>query len=730
MLFGNSYFIKNNAEFERGFTEVNPAPLFRRKINIKAAGETVLRICCLGYGYCYINGEKVSEDRFTAPFSNYNKTLWFNEYDVTSLINEGENTFAVICGNGFYNESIPTNWKFHEAAWRDNPKFILELVIDGEVILTSDNMWKSTLESPVYFNQLRMGEYYDSNISKNWFIPEFDDSLWNNAVIDNTPPKGILRKCECEPIRETKVFEPVKVLKLEENRCVYDFGQNMSGYARLKVKGKKDDIIKLRYSECIDENNQPVYYGMDKYYLEEGFQTDRFTCSGEEEIWSPRFAYHGFRYIEASGTDYCDKLDISAVFVHQDISRATSFHCSDEYIERLYNCGIISSWSNMFYILTDCPTREKFGWTNDAQSSCEQVMTNFKADKFFTKWHRDIKDAMKETGELPGIIPTGGWGYHWGNGPVSDGILFEIPYRIYLHTGDGNLLKDCFEYFEKYLDYLDSRKNADGLVEFGLHDWAAPGKADLVDVKFINAVLIYSFLKTTAISAKLSGNGKEEYYLKKAEEQKEFIKKMFISESGECVINEQCSVSMLIYYDVYDDIAPLKNQLKKLLEDNNYHLKCGMVGLRRLPYALDKCGLSDYFLKLLKAEEYPGYKVWMDEDATTLWEKWDINVNSDSKNHHMYSDFMSWLIKTPGGIRIDESKCGETEFVYTPVFLKELDFVEVTYNTYCGEIYASWKRENGKISIKLVKDENVKLSYNGERINSLDNVWEISEGEI
>ena len=169
----------------------------------------------------------MSEDRFTAPFSNYNKTLWFNEYDVTSLINEGENTFAVICGNGFYNESIPTNWKFHEASWRDNPKFILELVIDGEVILTSDNMWKSTLESPVYFNQLRMGEYYDSNISKNWFIPEFDDSLWNNAVIDNTPPKGILRKCECEPIRETKVFKPVKIYKLEENRCVYDFGQKM-----------------------------------------------------------------------------------------------------------------------------------------------------------------------------------------------------------------------------------------------------------------------------------------------------------------------------------------------------------------------------------------------------------------------------------------------------------------------------------------------------------------------
>ena len=140
------------------------------------------------------------------------------------------------------------------------------------------------------------------------------------------------------------------------------------------------------------------------------------------------------------------------------------------------------------------------------------MLTNFRIEKLLTKWHQDVKDAMKENGELPGIIPTGGWGFHFGNGPVSDGLLFEIPYRVYLHTGNDELLKNSFEYFERYLNYLDTRKNEKGIVEFGLPDWAAPGGAIDVDAGFINAVLIYYFMKITALSSKLLNNGKEECY--------------------------------------------------------------------------------------------------------------------------------------------------------------------------------------------------------------------------
>lgn len=726
MAFENASFIKCDIPFYREFKSENPAPMFRKKFVVDNFEKAEIRVCGLGYGYYFINGKKVTEDLFTSPVSDYSKTLWYNEYDVSRLLVSGENTIAVICGNGFYNETIPTNWKFHEAIWRDNPKFILELKIDDKDVILSDNSWKCSPQSAIYFNQLRMGEYYDANIcGEEWITPEYDDSDWDNAIIDENPPTGVLRKCQCEPIRETTIYKPVKITKIDNKTFVYDFGQNMSGYARIKVKGNKGDEITLRYAECVDENNCLCYYGMDKYYLESGFQTDKFICSGKETVWSPKFAYHGFRYIEVSGTEYCDNIDISAVFVHQDIKRRTEFECSDPYINRLFNCGIMSSYSNMFYVLTDCPTREKFGWTNDAQSSCEQMLTNFETEKLLEKWHRDIKDAMKENGELPGIIPTAGWGYHWGNGPVSDGILFEIPYRVYLHTGRGELLKNSLEYFDRYLKYLETRKNEKGLVEFGLDDWAAPGLKSFVEAEFINAVLISSFYKIASLSARLSGNRLEDEYNQKAEELICLIKERYINSKGYCTIDEQCSVAMLIYYDIYNDIEPLKAQLKRLIEETDYHLKCGMVGMRRLLHALSKCGLSEYGLKLLKSKGYPGYGPWMDGDATTLWEKWDININSDSKNHHMYSDFMSWLIKILGGIKIDEDKCGELEFIFNPHFVDGIDFVKLNYHTSVGKISVDWKRCEDKIKLYLTKDKNIKIKYNNQYLENEINEWSV-----
>lgn len=723
MPFENSYFIKLNAEFVYNFSNQNLAPMFRRKFTVENTGEAKLYICGLGYAYCYINGKKISKDLFTAPISDYNKTLWYNVYDVSDFLKKGENVIAVICGNGWYNESIPTNWKFHEASWRDNPKFILSLTLDGEIALVSDDRWKSKNCDAIYFNQLRMGEYFDANLyDDGWNSLDYDDIDWQNSIIDKTPPKGVLRECQCEPIRECKIFSPVRRIQNGVSSYVYDFGQNMSGYVRLTALGSKGQELTIRYAECLNGENQLEYYGMDKYYLKSGFQTDKFICSGKSVTWSPRFAYHGFRYIEISGLSNPEDIEVFAVFVHQDIDRRTSFKCSDSYLNKMFGCAVMSSWSNMFYMLTDCPTREKFGWANDAQSSCEQMMTNFKIEKLLKKWHQDIKDAMRPDGQLPGIIPTSGWGFHFGNGPVSDGILFEIPYRIYLHTGDSELLQNSYAYFVRYLDYLDARKSDNGLIEFGLDDWAAPGNIHIVEVGFINAVLSYSFYKITYISAKLNKIENSEKYAQKAEQIKNFIKEKYINSDGFCTINEQCSVAMLIYYGIYDCLNPLKNQLAKLLIDTDFHLKCGMVGMRRILHALSKCGLADYGLKLLKAEGYPGYKVWMDSDATTLWEKWDVNVNSDSKNHHMYSDFASWLVKTFGGISINEEKCGEVEFLLNPCFTTEISCVDFSYDTAFGKIEISWKRENGRVKMTVTKDDGVKITYNGKYLENTNNI--------
>lgn len=721
MAFGCARFICAPGDYHREFSFRNPAPLFRKTVTLDACTTARLSICGLGFAYCWINGEQVSRDLFTAPLSNYTKTLWYNTYDVTHLLRPGKNTVSVICGNGWYNETIPTTWRFHEAPWRDRPKFILRLETDNGEIL-SDGTWRCQQESAIVFNQLRMGEYYDARLEEaDWQEPDYDDSHWEYVRLDTNPPTGEFRECLCEPIREHEVLPPVAVIQTGENCRLYDFGQNISGYARLTAAGTPGAQLTLRYAECIDGENRLAYYGMDTYYCKTGFQTDQFTCSGKETTWSPRFTYHGFRYIEVTGR--CDDLRLEAVFVHQAVRRRTEFSCSDPYLNKLFACGVISSYSNMFYQLTDCPTREKLGWTNDAQSSCEQMLTNFQTEKLLTKWHRDITDAMAPDGALPGIVPSSGWGFHWGNGPVSDGILFEIPYRVYLHTGDPTLLIGSLPYFRRYLAYLESRTEADGLIHFGLGDWAAPGGKVQVETGFINAILAASFYQTAALAARLCRDQEESRFLTEARRLRSMVMERYLDKEGRCTVHAQCAVAMLVYYDLYRDVAPLKNQLQQLLEENNYHLDCGMVGMRRLLHALSKCGLSGDARKLLQAEGYPGYRHWMDQGATSLWEKWDIHTNSDSKNHHMYSDFMSWLVKTLAGIRLDESKCGQVEFLLEPEFLDGIDFVDFRYRTARGDISVSWKRNGDTVQLHLKKDTQVKISFRGSPVAQNEAIW-------
>ena len=463
MVFDGISFIKPDVVWKKEFTGENHAPMFRKKFYVESVENARVYICGLGYGYCYINGKAITKDLFTAPMSNYDKTLWYNTYDVTEHIKKGENVIGVWCGNGWYNEDLETVWKFHEAVWRDVPKFILRLDIDGKRFLSSDDDWKCQPDSAVWFNALRSGEYFDARkYDKNWATVDFDDTQWDNAVLDEKQPKGNFRECTCEPIRECEEYKPIRILSTEDGRFVYDLGQNISGYIRLRITGDTGRMLTIRYGEQIKEDNSREINNMLQFYTGCEFQTDRFICSGEEFVWSPKFAYHGFRYIEIEGLKSADEADVLGIFVHQDIEKRTEFSCSDEFLNKMFTAGVFSTYSNMFYNLTDCPTREKLGWTNDAQSSAEQVMTNFKAEDFFRRWLVDIYDAMLPDGTLTGVIPTAVYGYDGANGPVCDGVLFEVPYRLYLHTGDKTPLCESLEYFDKYFGFLDSKMDKDG----------------------------------------------------------------------------------------------------------------------------------------------------------------------------------------------------------------------------------------------------------------------------
>lgn len=715
MVFDNAVFIKPDVEFNREFSFENYAPIFRKKFYIDEVKTARLYVCGLGIGYYYINGRKVSEDLFTVPFSNYMKTLWYCEYDVAHLLEKGENVIAVFCGNGYFNETLDTKtWGLEKAMWRDLPKVILRLEADEKTVLVSDDSFKCLPVGATYFNQLRRGEYFDANLyDERITFKDYDDREWKYAKKDYISPTGVFRKCECEPIRECEVLEPVHVRRTGEKRYLFDMGQNISGYIRLTVTGQKNDLLTIRYCEEITDDFRPEYNKIDvypSYFQREGFQTDKFICSGKKITWSPRFTYHGFRYIEIDGIRDIATTSVKGVFVHQAVKRRTEFQCSNPFLNQLFQAGVCSTYSNMFYTLTDCPTREKMAWTNDFMASAEQAMVNFECENLFEKCQQDIQDAMLRDGSLPGIIPSAGWWYCFDLGPIGDGVLFEVPYRLYLHTGNDSLLKRSLPYFEKYFRYHDGKKDEKGLTHYGLGDWSPPVQGfhepdNKDEVSAINAILECHFYRIAAIA----DPGK---YLQRAAQAKQFAIQNFIDETGRCCVNTQCTVAMMIYYDLYEDIRPLKQQLAQLVEDKDYHLSCGMVGMRRLLLALNKCGLHEYAYKVLTAEGSPGYKYWLDNGATTLFERWEPDQLYSSHNHHMFSDYMSWMIKTLAGI---SSHC-ENGLIYKlePVFLADIDYVNCSYNSFQGRISVCWERKDGEIHLTVEREEGVSVCYQGK----------------
>ena len=398
MIFSNSYFIKPSAPYRREFAETNSCSMFYREFELaELPREAFLRICALGIGYAYINGRRVSEDLFAPPCADYEKTLWYMQYDVTSLLTIGQNSIAVICGNGFLSEDMANAWDSQNAEWRDHPKLICEIVSGGEALLTCDDRWLCTLDTPYLMNRFRHGVTFDLSRPMP-DDPEFSAKDFERAIRDERAPKGVFRLCEAEPIREIRTYEPRSVRVLDKTTKVYDFGLNMSGYVRLRVKGSKGMVVTIKYAEEIHPDGSRKSNGIEEYgfYKQGEFAVERLILSGKETEWSTLMSYYGFRFVQVICEDPDAVLDVSAVFVHEAIERRGSFSCSDAFLNRLYECGIQASKCNFFYMPTDCPTREKYGWMNDAQASAEQFLTSFKVEKMLTHWNRDILDAFED----------------------------------------------------------------------------------------------------------------------------------------------------------------------------------------------------------------------------------------------------------------------------------------------------------------------------------------------
>lgn len=703
-IFEKAEFIKADVPFERAYTGREPAPAFRKVFALDALPETAeLTLCALGYGIFWLNGERVTEDLFLSPVSDYDKTLWTNTYDVLSLLRPGKNVLAVQLGNGFFNESFETPWKHSEAVWRDAPKFIAELFCDGESVAASNETFLCKPETAVIFNQWRIGESYDARLEDHFESPDYDDDDWSPAKRDDRPPKGVFRPTDCEPIRECESF-PVAAVYPNANGWILDFGQNISGYVSAEFEEKEGTEIVLRHAEEMDEEKLLKLNGLDRLYPQVPFQTDRVICSGAPFVWKPRFVYHGFRFVEVCGlAERPDPEKFRAVFVHQDVARKADFYCSDELINWIYIAGIRAVYSNLFYSLTDCPTREKYGWTNDAQASAEQLCINFDLRRFFRKWMQDMEDAVREDGDVSAVVPTAGYGY--GHGPVCDGALFEIPYRMYQYYGDAEIMRRMIPSWQKYLAFSAARRKRGEPIVLG--DWdgvgSLPTPKDLLDDLYR-----YRMSKILALGLWLDGRETErETLLAEIATLEKLICEKYFDAEGNCTCDTQTGLSFLISEGFCDRCPKLGVQFLKVMEESGWRIDCGMVGTQYLYRALQTLGRSDEALEVVLSEGPKSYINWYRKGGTTLWETWQDKF-TDSRNHHMFSGVLGWFLTDLAGFRREPG--GDTIFL-RPSFVRKLNFCRASFALEQGELRIFWERSGPDIlcSVKVPKGAKVRF---------------------
>ncbi len=724
-VFNGAKYIKAQ-EQHSDYVFYDPIPMFRREIEIiEDIGHAEIFIQSPGFAEYHINGQPVTEDIFISASSDYGRILWYDRYDVSRLLKKGNNVITVMCGNGFFNETFRTTWLFHEAYWRDAPQFLLSLKVNGETVLVSDSSWKCNRDdSYITYSHIRSGEFVDMRkFDESWMKLDFDDSCWENAIErECNEITGELRPINCQPVREVEIYSPKEIRKTDEGYLI-DFGHTISGYISAVLQAERGREIEFHYTEDVYPDGRIKLNGLHKEHCYpdiQPFHVNKMIASGNIDFFKPKFCYHGFRYVLIKGLDDAPRAEnLKAYFIHNDVERRSEFKCGNEVIQYIYDAGIRSTYSNMFWCLTDCPTREKLGWMNDAQASIEQTLINFDIIPFYNKWFEDIKASVRPNGAINAVVPSNpDWGCDWG--PVCDCMLYELPYKVYLHTGDSSMLTGTIEYFDKYLDFLEGYVKRD--ENFILADWMGWGNSPLIPQGFIRDMCMLKSLKITSLAYRLDGRDTREL-----DNKLEYYKALFISkyidEKGRCTVDEQTSVAMMIMNELYTDREAIFAQMAQTVERTDCTLTSGMVGVQYLYDALGVAGRGDLAYRLI-TESNPGYKTWFEHGADTLWECWD-GADRDSHNHHMFSNVIGQFFKTMLGIEPMLEHPGFEKLELHPQFIKDAGYAWAKMQTVRGEIELGWEYKNGKFIYTVIIPEGIDATYGNQKLSVGKNTFVI-----
>lgn len=686
---------------------VLPPPCYLRKSftlkrNIRRA---TIYATALGLYELHINGQRVGEDHFTPGWTDYNTRVYYNTYDVTDLLYEGNNTIGAILADGWYAGYIGYRGKREHYGSKTCLliRFEIEYSNGSRQIVVTDKSWRATY-GPHLEADFLMGETYDARKEMpGWDTPAFDDSAWDEVAVT----EGIESKIQSYPGVTVRKIVEIKVVKLTEPKkevYVFDMGQNFAGWARLKVKGKAGTKVVMRFAEVLNPDGT-IYTDN----LRSARCTDTYILNGRgPELWEPRFTYHGFRYVELTGYPGKPPIDaITGIVAHSDIPQVGSFECSSSMVNQLNSNIVWSQRSNFIEVPTDCPQRdERLGWTGDAQIFIRTATYNMDVVAFFTKWLVDLEDAQSKEGAFPDVAPRkvaiGDGTAAWGDA----GVI--CPFTIYQIYGDKRIIERHYESMKRWIAYLQKHSNNLLRPAEGYGDWVSIASNTPKDV-IATAYFAYSTRLLSEIATAIGKEQDAKKYAKLFEQIKDAFNKAYVTNDAKIEGDTQTCYCLGLYFDLLPESKRelAAQHLLEAIKRKNWHLSTGFVGLKFLLPTLTQTGNLDIAYRLLNNETFPSWGYSIKNGATTIWERWDgwteergfHDSGMNSFNHYSFGSVGQWLFGTVAGI--DTEGPGYKRIIIRPQPGGGLTWAKASYKSIHGRIATHWKLQGDVLKLDV-----------------------------
>lgn len=731
------------------------APLFKLCFEYeKGADSPFLEISALGFYDAYINGVKITKGMLAPYISNPEHYAYFDRYELSDILKEGKNVLCVLLANGFVNDHGGQIWDFDKASFRGAPALSFCLFNGKKYYEASDCVWK---RSALLYDDYRCGVVFDARL---WNDADLTDAKvsgeeWQKPFpIEEGRIIGELTLCRAEPIR---VREELEALSIKEgNVCEYrprrdvykdecyltaddfeggyvvDFGKITAGSARLRVKGESGQRVSLRFAELTDENGdldinninfQPPGYVQRAVYICRG---------GEEEVFEIPFTYYGCRYCHIHGLlpEQVKKDTVTLLSASSAIPEYMEFECSSETVNKIFELCRRSDLDNFYYFPTDCPQREKNGWTGDASESCEHMLLRYGAENSLDVWMDNIIKAQAENGSLPGIVPTGGWGFKWGNGPAWDRALFNIPYTIYKYTGNSETAKKCTEAMYRYLRYADSRRNEYGTLEIGLGDYCQAGRNPsypTTPIEFTDSAVLFDIANKAAFLFELTRAPSEytQYARELSASMKEATRKRFLStEDMSLAGGTQTAQSFGLNYGIFEQNEK-KAAARRLVEEvkrDGGLMNVGFLGSHEVFHALTNNGYASLAFSMIMNKETPSYANIVARGFTALPERFDTRTVKEkypSFNHHFYGDVSRWIVQNVLGMSVNPDMDDPNAVLVTPRMLDGITEARGRRKMPDGEIEVSYSVSGCVMTLTVKESGSVKAYYDFSNATSV-----------